>query len=53
MKASLQPGVARVSRITVDRDRTISFMGDAGRAYATPWLVSDIEYTCDQIRGTK
>ena len=28
MKASLEPGVSRVSRITVDRDRTISFMGD-------------------------
>jgi len=49
MKASLQPGVARVSRITIDRDRTIGFMGDAGRVYATPWLVSDIEYTCRDL----
>jgi fluoroacetyl-CoA thioesterase len=49
MKASLKPGVARVSRITVDRDRTISFMGDEGRVYATPWLVSDIEYTCRDL----
>jgi predicted thioesterase len=49
MKASLQPGVARVSRITIDHDRTISFMGDAGRVYATPWLVSDIEYTCRDL----
>jgi len=35
MKASLQPGVSHVKRITIDRDRTISFMGDEGRVYAT------------------
>ena len=49
MKASLQPGVARVNRITVDRDRTISFMGDEGRVYATPRLIGDIEYTCRDL----
>ncbi len=26
MKASLEPGVSRASRITFDRDRTISFL---------------------------
>jgi fluoroacetyl-CoA thioesterase len=46
MKASLQPGVSTVKRITVDRDRTISFMGEDARVYATPRLVSDVEYTC-------
>jgi fluoroacetyl-CoA thioesterase len=49
MKASLQPGVSRVSRISVDRGRTISFMGEEGRVYATPWLVGDIEYTCRDL----
>jgi fluoroacetyl-CoA thioesterase len=49
MKASLQPGVSRVNRIVVDRDRTISFMGDEARVYATPRLVSDIEYTCRDL----
>jgi fluoroacetyl-CoA thioesterase len=49
MKPSLQPGVARVSRITVDRGRTIGFMGDEGRVYATPWLIGDIEYTCRDL----
>jgi fluoroacetyl-CoA thioesterase len=49
MRPSLQPGVARVSRITVDRGRTISFMGDEGRVYATPWLIGDIEYTCRDL----
>lgn len=45
MKASLRPGVSRVNRITVDRGRTIGFMGEEARVYATPALVSDIEYT--------
>ena len=46
MKASLRPGVARTKRIAIDRDRTISFMGEEARVYATPRLVSDVEYTC-------
>jgi fluoroacetyl-CoA thioesterase len=49
MKASLQPGVSRVHRITVDRGRTISFMGDEGRVYASPWMIGDIEYTCRDL----
>jgi fluoroacetyl-CoA thioesterase len=49
MKASLQPGVSRVNRITIDRDRTISFMGEEGRVYATPRLIGDIEYTCRDL----
>jgi fluoroacetyl-CoA thioesterase len=49
MKASLQPGVSRVNRITVDTGRTISFMGDEGRVYATPWMVGDMEYTCRDL----
>lgn len=46
MKASLAPGVASTTRITVDRDRTIDFMGEAARVYATPMLVRDIEVAC-------
>jgi fluoroacetyl-CoA thioesterase len=49
MKASLQPGVSHVKRITVDRDRTIGFMGDEGRVYATPWMIGDIEYACRDL----
>jgi predicted thioesterase len=49
MKASLQPGVSRVSRIAIDRDRTISFMGEEGRVYSTPNLVRDIEHTCRDL----
>ena len=49
MKESLRPGLSRVSRIEVDRDRTIGFMGEEGRVYGTPYLVRDIEMTCRQL----
>jgi fluoroacetyl-CoA thioesterase len=49
MKASLRPGVRRVSRIDVDHDRTIGFMGEEGRVYGTPFLVHDIEHTCRDL----
>ena len=49
MKASLRPGITRVNRIEVDRDRTIGFMGEEGRVYGTPYLVRDIELTCRQL----
>lgn len=49
MKPSLQPGLSYVRPITVDKDRTISFMGEEGRVYATPRLVGDIEYTCRDL----
>jgi fluoroacetyl-CoA thioesterase len=46
MKDSLKPGVSKVRRIVVDRDRTVAFMGEQGRVYATPELCRDIEQTC-------
>ncbi len=49
MKSSLQPGVSLVRHVTVDRDRTISFMGEEGRVYATPSLVGDIEHACRDL----
>ena len=49
MKDSLRPGVSVTKRILVDRDRTISFMGEDARVYATPRLVSDVEYTCRDL----
>jgi fluoroacetyl-CoA thioesterase len=49
MKDSLRPGLTRVERITVDRDRTISFMGEEARVYATPRLINDIEFTCRHL----
>lgn len=49
MKPSLRPGLTYVNRITVDADRVISFMGDEGRVYATPWFVRDVEHTCRDL----
>ena len=49
MKESLRPGVSRTNRIVIDRDRTIGFMGEEGRVYATPRLIYDIEHTCRDL----
>ena len=49
MKPSLQPGLSLVKRLTVDEDRTIGFMGDEGRVYATPILVRDVEHACRDL----
>jgi predicted thioesterase len=49
MKASLVTGVQSTTQLTVDRDRTIDFMGEAARVYATPVLVRDIEVACRNL----
>jgi fluoroacetyl-CoA thioesterase len=49
MKPSLRPGVTRTNRIPVDRARTIGFMGEEARTYATPSMVLDIEHTCREL----
>jgi fluoroacetyl-CoA thioesterase len=49
MKDSLRPGIISTKRITVDRERTIGFMGEEARVYATPRLVSDMEFMCRNL----
>jgi fluoroacetyl-CoA thioesterase len=49
MKSSLQPGLTLVRRVTVEKEKTVSFMGEEGRVYGTPYLISDIEYTCRDL----
>jgi predicted thioesterase len=49
MKPTLAAGVAATREFTVDRERTIDFMGEAARVYATPMLVRDIEMTCREL----
>jgi predicted thioesterase len=49
MKPSLRPGVSRVNRLVVDRERTIGFMGEEARTYATPSMILDIEHTCREL----
>ena len=46
MKDTLQPGLSATTSFEVDRERTIDFMGEAARVYATPMLVRDIEIAC-------
>lgn len=49
MKDSLQPGLTASVAFDVDRERTIDFMGEAARVYATPMLVRDIEIACREL----
>jgi len=49
MKPTLAPGLTTTREFAVDRDRTIDFMGEEARVYATPMLVRDIEVTCREL----
>jgi fluoroacetyl-CoA thioesterase len=49
MKTSLRPGVSRVSRLMIDHARTIGFLGEECRTYATPSMILDIEETCRDL----
>ena len=49
MKSSLQPGVSLIRHVTIDRPRTIGFMGEDARVYATPSMILDIEHTCREL----
>ena len=46
MKPTLKAGLATRREVTVDESRCIGFMGKEGMVYATPRMVSDVEYTC-------
>ena len=46
MKSSLAAGLAAHKEIVVDESRCIGFMGKEGMVYATPRMVSDVEYAC-------
>jgi predicted thioesterase len=49
MKETLKPGLSLTRRITIDGPRTIDFLGESLRVYATPELVRDIELTCREL----
>jgi fluoroacetyl-CoA thioesterase len=49
MKSSLQPGASLTRRITVDRPRTVGFMGEDARVYGTPLMIMDVEQTCRDL----
>jgi predicted thioesterase len=44
--STLEAGTATERRLVIDTQRTISFLGEDLRIYATPRLVDDIEQTC-------
>ncbi|HYT48575.1 MAG TPA: LysR family transcriptional regulator, partial [Burkholderiales bacterium] len=46
MKSTLTPGLSFSKSILVDEARCIGFMGKEGMVYATPRMVSDVEYAC-------
>jgi len=49
MKDSLATGVTTTRRFDIDKGRTIDFMGEELRVYATPSMVLDIERTCRDL----
>lgn len=49
MSDTLKPGLCATSRVEVDRDRTIGFMGEALRVYSTPSLLYDVEVACRNL----
>jgi predicted thioesterase len=49
MKPTLQAGLTADVIFEVTRDRTIDFMGEQARVYATPMLVRDIEMACRNL----
>lgn len=49
MKDSLQVGITKTCRHTIDKDRTIGFMGDDCLVYGTPNLLYDIEILCRDL----
>ncbi len=51
MKPGLTAGMKKTQRVVVDTERTIGFMGEALRVYATPMMVRDVEITCKDFLG--
>lgn len=49
MSDTLKPGLCATSRVEVDRDRTIGFMGEDLRVYSTPSLLYDVEVACREL----
>ena len=49
MSDTLKAGLTATRRVEIDRDSTISFMGDDCRVYSTPNLLYDIEMACRDL----
>ena len=49
MKSTLVAGDTIKKQIDIDEERCIAFMGAENAVYATPRMVSDMEYTCRDL----
>ena len=49
MQSTLAAGFQATRQFVIDRERTIDFMGENARVYATPMLVRDIEVACREL----
>ncbi|MCX7155419.1 MAG: LysR family transcriptional regulator [Rhodocyclales bacterium] len=49
MSETLKAGLTATRHVDVDRERTISFMGEDCRVYSTPNLLYDIEMACRDL----
>ena len=49
MKSTLVPGDSITRKLDVNEERCIAFMGPENAVYATPRMVSDMEYTCRDL----
>jgi predicted thioesterase len=49
MKSGIQGGLTASKRIVIDKPRTIDFLGEELRVYATPELVRDFEMACREF----
>lgn len=50
MKISPVTGIQSITKLTIDRERTIDFMGEQARVYATPMLVRDTEIAARSLK---
>ncbi len=46
MKPTLAVGLKALKTVEIDESRCIGFMGKEAAVYATPHMVSDVEYAC-------
>lgn len=51
MNPEFKAGMTKTVRVEIDTDRTIGFMGEALRVYATPSMVRDVEIACKDYLG--
>lgn len=52
MKSEPQVGASASAKIHIDKERTIDFLGEDLRVYATPSFIEDVEVTCLELLQT-